>query len=322
VEALSGKLDHTATAAHLWHLATGEAIAAGQLRTALGAVRREVFARIPQLLAVTKGFAPIDAMRAGLATLSPSDSYAAHVVALGAVPVIAAATTRASQSLDPIPPNPANEPAEDFLRMLRGVQPSPEETRALDAYLVTVSDHGMNASTFAARVVASTRADMMSAVTGAYCALTGPLHGGAPGPVLDMLDAIGTSDRIKPWLEEALTAGDRLMGFGHRIYRTRDPRADVLKGVLESMRKNNPRLDFAREVERAALAALKERKSDRALDTNVEFFTALLLEALAIPRSAFTPIFAFGRMAGWTAHILEQWKRGRLIRPQSRYIGP
>jgi citrate synthase len=181
----------------------------------------------------------------------------------------------------------------------------------------------MNASTFTARVIASTRAGVVASVVGALCALKGPLHGGAPGPVLDMLDGIGAAENIGPWLQRALAEGDRLMGFGHRIYRVRDPRADVLKGVVARLRTGgDARLAFAEQVEREALAALAAHKPDRKLDTNVEFYTALLLEALGLPREAFTAVFAMGRVAGWTAHVYEQLKEGRLMRPQSVYVGP
>jgi citrate synthase len=219
-------------------------------------------------------------------------------------------------------PNPSLSHAADYLQMMSGHNaPSDKEAAAMDAYLVTAIDHGLNASTFAARVVASTHADLFASVTAAYCALTGPLHGGAPEPVLDMLDAIGTRERIGPWIDAELDRGDRLMGFGHRVYRVRDPRADVLKAALERFNSTNRRLAFALDVEAAARAALAKRKPGRPLDTNVEFYTALLLDALDIPRAAFTPTFAVARIAGWTAHIEEQLRRGRLLRPSSIYIG-
>jgi citrate synthase len=206
--------------------------------------------------------------------------------------------------------------------MMLGRKPDAREVAALDAYFVTVCDHGMNASTFTTRVVASTQADLFAAVTAGYCALTGPLHGGAPEPVLEMLDAIGTSARIKPWVDSALARGQRLMGFGHRIYRVRDPRADVLKGAIGRLAGGGTGLPFAAEVEAYIREALRREKPDRPLDTNVEFFTAILLDALKIPRQAFTPIFAVARAAGWTAHAREQQRGGRLIRPSSAYIGP
>jgi citrate synthase len=205
--------------------------------------------------------------------------------------------------------------------MLTGTPPSPEETAGLDAYLVTVADHGLNASTFAARVVASTGAGLGSSVLAAYSALKGPLHGGAPGPVLDMIDAVGSADRAKPVLRSMLDRGERLPGFGHRIYRVRDPRADALKTALDKLQRTD-RLTLALAVEAAALALLKARKPDRPLETNVEFFTALLLDALGFPRDAFTAVFAMGRTVGWIAHAREQATSGRLIRPKSLYVGP
>jgi citrate synthase len=205
--------------------------------------------------------------------------------------------------------------------MLRGEIASDAEASALNAYLVTVSDHAMNASTFAGRVIASTQADLFMAVTGAYCALTGPLHGGAPEPVLEMLDAIGARDKIAPWIDAAIARGDRLMGFGHRIYQVRDPRADVLKQAVATLGVTEADLGLAAEVEAYARAALAKAKPHRPLDTNVEFYTAILLDALRIPHQAFTPIFAAGRTIGWTAQAIEQQRTGRLLRPGSLYTG-
>ena len=219
-------------------------------------------------------------------------------------------------------PDPTLSHAADILRMLRGKPGTKAEADALDTYLVTVADHGLNASTFAARVVASTRAGLGSAVLAGISALKGPLHGGAPGPIIDMLDDIGAAENARPWIEAALARGDRLMGFGHRVYRVRDPRADALKGAIRRMGTRTGRLEFAEAVERAVLEILKAHKPDRSLDTNVEFYTALLLEALAFPPQAFTCVFAMGRTAGWIAHAREQLAGGRLIRPQSVYVGP
>jgi citrate synthase len=233
---------------------------------------------------------------------------------------------RAQAGEAPMRPDPSISHAADSLRMLRGKPATRAEVEALDTYLVTVSDHGLNASTFAARVIASTRAGLTSAVLGGISALKGPLHGGAPGPIIDMLDAIGRPENARAWIEESLDQGDRLMGFGHRVYRVRDPRADALKMAVRKLTEGSNtmpgRLAFAEAVEAAALAILKERKPDRSLQTNVEFYTALLLEALAYPPSAFTCVFATGRVGGWIAHAREQLVGGRLIRPQSRYIGP
>jgi citrate synthase len=210
--------------------------------------------------------------------------------------------------------------------MLRGDRSSAAECAALDQYLVTVVDHGFNASTFAARVVASTRAGLTSSTLAALSALKGPLHGGAPGPVLDMLDAIGSPKNAGAWLAGALARGERLMGFGHRIYRVRDPRADALRATLQTLsvfqRVPDARLELAEAVQEAALSLLRRAKPERSLETNVEFYTALLLEALEIPRAGFTCVFAIGRVGGWLAHAHEQIREGRLIRPESNYIGP
>lgn len=317
VEDLSQTATLETVACRLWDIADSQIRAPSDI----GRARTSAYALVPALLQSTKGMAPIDGLRVGFASLKSVTGLAPEIVAVGAAPVFAAALSRAAAGLAPIAPDGAALHAADTLRMLTGAAPTPEHVRALNAYLVTVCDHSMNASTFAARVTASTQAGMFASVTAAYCALTGPLHGGAPGPVLDQLDAIGNEANITPWLTRALDSGERLMGFGHRIYRVRDPRADALRAALLALDPKNARLAFAQKVEQAALAELKRRKQDRPLDTNVEFYTALLLEALNIPRALFTPMFAVGRVAGWTAHILEHARNGRLIRPDARYVG-
>ncbi|MEZ4215197.1 MAG: citrate/2-methylcitrate synthase [Myxococcota bacterium] len=211
-----------------------------------------------------------------------------------------------------------------MLRCAHGRAPSAASAAALDAYLVTVAEHGMNASTFAARVVASTGSDAVSAVVAALGALKGPLHGGAPGPVLDMLDAIGEPGAAEAWLRAELDAGRRIMGLGHRVYRVRDPRAAVLEraiAALEASEGGGRYLALARAVERVAVRVLRERYPARGLDANVEFYTAVLLDALGFPRDAFTAVFAAARVAGWLAHVDEERERGRLIRPDVRYVG-
>ena len=289
------------------------------LGPALGAARREVFAE----LADTAALPPYDAMRALTARLADGANLATALRLLAAPSVFTTAALRRRAGLAPVAPDANLSHATDTLRMLSGETPSPERAAALDAYLVTVSDHGLNASTFAARVIASTGAGLVSAALGGLSALKGPLHGGAPGPVIDMLDAIATPDNARPWLEAALARGDRLMGFGHRIYRVRDPRADALKAAtLKLGGAAGGRFALAEAVEAAALAVLKERKPSRPLDVNVEFYTALLLEAVGFPPDAFTCVFAMARMAGWIAHAREQALTGRLIRPKSRYLGP
>jgi citrate synthase len=293
---------------------------------ALGAARLAVFAEVAALDTGLLDRTPIEAMRALTARLADGDDLDVAFRLLAAPAVFTAAVVRAQAGEAPVRPDPALGHAVDILRMTRGRPATRAEAEALDAYLVTVSDHGLNASTFAARVIASTRAGLTSAVLGGISALKGPLHGGAPGPVIDMLDAIGEPSNARAWLEAALARGDRLMGFGHRVYRVRDPRADALKravGRLSDGSNIRPgRLAFAEAVESAALAILREKKPNRPLDTNVEFYTALLLEALGLPPSTFTCVFAMGRVAGWIAHAREQLAGGRLIRPQSRYVGP
>ncbi|MCB9563340.1 MAG: citrate synthase [Kofleriaceae bacterium] len=258
------------------------------------------------------------------------DLAADAVAVTGAVAVAAAAWLRRRAGAAPLAPDPMAGHAADYLRLATGAADA-ARARALDAYLVTVADHGMNASTFAARVVASTGSDVVSAVVAAIGALKGPLHGGAPGPVLDMLDAIGDPARADAWLRDELAAGRRIMGMGHRVYRVRDPRAAVLERALAALEAAvvtggaapaTARLALARAVERAATALLRARRPDRPLCANVEFYTAVLLDAVGLPRQAFTPTFAVGRVAGWTAHVAEQVRTGRLIRPASRYVGP
>jgi citrate synthase len=204
---------------------------------------------------------------------------------------------------------------------LSGDVPSEQHTKALDTYLILTADHGLNASTFTARVIASTLSDMDSAVVGAIGALKGPLHGGAPALVLDMLKEIGTPENAEAWLTNALDHGVRLMGFGHRVYKTEDPRAKVLRKLAES----TSEIDFfklATRVEDLALKMLHERKPQNRLYTNVEFYSAAVMHGVGLPDDLFTPTFAISRVSGWTAHVLEQLKDNRLIRPSSNYVGP
>jgi len=296
------------------------------LAPALAAARAEVFAEVSALDTGLLDRTPIEGMRALTSRLADGDSLQVALRLTAAPAVFTAAMVRAQAGEAPVRPDLALGHAADALRMLRGRPASPAEVEALDTYLVTVSDHGLNASTFTARVIASTQAGLTSAVLGGISALKGPLHGGAPGPVIEMLDGIGRPQNARAWIEAALARGDRLMGFGHRVYRVRDPRADALKAAVRKLTEGSNtmpgRLAFAEAVEAAALAILKERKPDRSLQTNVEFYTALLLEALAYPPSAFTCVFATGRVAGWVAHAREQVAGGRLIRPASRYVGP
>lgn len=296
------------------------------VRERLGQGRQLAYEQVSPTFAMVGDKAPIDALRFGFAALHHSPRVSDGFLAAGAIPVVLASHARTHAGHPPLEPDPSLGHVADFMRMYRGSTAETSEIRALEGYLVTVAEHGMNASTFTARVVASTRAGALWAILAALGALVGPLHGGAPGPVLDMLEAIGSPDRAKTWIEAEVAANRRIMGFGHRIYRQRDPRADVLKRLVHEWRSTNrgqpSRLALAEVVEREALAALKRHKPDRPLDTNVEFFTALLLDSVGFGRDLFTPLFAMGRVLGWYAHVLEQEKSGRLIRPQSTYVGP
>jgi citrate synthase len=307
---LAGKSSFEGVTARLWNGAIGGSHSEANVRASLGAARQRAFARLADLLPATRGLSIVDEFRAAIAGLRGESGLDHEATIVGAFPVIAGALVQQAKGNDPVAPDPNTSQAADALRMLLGRKPDPREVAALDAYFVTVCDHGMNASTFTTRVVASTQADLFAAVTAGYCALTGPLHGGAPEPVLEMLDAIGTRERIQPWVDAALGRGERLMGFGHRIYRVRDPRADVLKAAIERLAADGADLPFASEVEAYIRGALRRKNPDRPLETNVEFFTAILLDALAIPRQAFTPIFAVARAAGWTAHAREQQRTG------------
>ena len=324
VEELAGHVSYEA-AAHLLLDGFFDDLPA-DLAPALGAARDAVFDEVAALDDGLLSLSVIEATRALTARLADGDDLGTALRLIAAPAVFTAAVVRRQAGAPALAPDPALSHAADILRMLRGT-PAPEaEVKAFETYLVTVIDHGLNASTFTARVIASTHAGLASAFLGGLSALKGPLHGGAPGPVIEMLDAIGTPGRARAWIEGALDRGDRLMGFGHRVYKVRDPRADALKRAVRLLGERSNvlpgRLAFAEAVEEAALAILKDRKPNRSLQTNVEFYTALLLEALAFPPSAFTCVFAIGRSAGWIAHAREQVAGGRLIRPQSRYVGP
>lgn len=257
---------------------------------------------------------PMAQLRARVA--SSSAQGLALVAELGVAFTHCAAAQRGAV---PLAPDPRAEHAHDLLRCALGEPPSPAQAQAFSRYLATVMDHGLNASTFTARVVASTGSDDCSAVVAAIGALKGPLHGGAPGPVLDMLDAVAEQD-IPAWLQAELDAGRRIMGMGHRVYRVRDPRAQALEDAMVGL--DSPRLRLARTLEAHALVILASRHPDRKLAANVEFYTALLLESVGLHRSLFTPAFACGRVVGWLAHVREQRATGTILRPASRYIGP
>jgi citrate synthase len=270
----------------------------------------------------------MDALLLAASTLSldlaKSDLPHQAVAVLARFPVMVATYARLLNSQNILSPREDLGQAANYLYMLFGEVPRPEEVRGLETYLNTVVDHGLNASTFTARVIISTGSDLVSAVVGAIGALKGPLHGGAPGPALDMVFEIGEANRAETIMRGKLERRERLMGFGHRIYRTRDPRAEVLSAAAEKMFRQSGDMalyTLAQEVENVAVRLLAERYPDRNLKTNVEFYTALLLHGLRISTDLFTPTFAISRVAGWIAHILEQRQQSRIIRPESEYIG-
>jgi citrate synthase len=266
---------------------------------------------------------PMDALRIAAGTISMSSHEAEAIVAR--VPTIVATFWRLRRGAEPIAPRRDLGHAANYLYMLSGEVPDPERVRALETYLNTVVDHGLSASTFTARVIVSTGSDLVSAVVGALGAFKGPLHGGAPGPALDLVFEIGEASRAEEILRRKIEAGEKLMGFGHRVYKVRDPRADVLAAAAERMytRAGDMSLyTLARAVEATAIRLLEEYKPGRRLQTNVEFDTALLLHGLGLDAAFFTPTFAVSRVSGWIAHAFEQRGANRIIRPQSEYVGP
>ena len=290
------------------------------LRLRLGRARECTHAKMGTWLAALERGTAMAGLRAALACLDVTGtSVDAATTTTAALGVLLAAWRRREEGLALLEPDPDASHAADVWRLMTGTTHEPRAT-ALETYLCTVMEHGVNASTFAARTVASTDADLASAVIAGMCALEGRLHGGAPGPVLDMLDAIGSELRAPEWLAGELDAKRRIMGMGHRVYRARDPRAAVLEAACRELT-TSPRIELARSVEREAERMLAKRHPDRRLRANVEFFTAVLLESIGIPRTMFTATFAAGRVAGWCAHIEEQRRTGRLIRPRARYIG-
>ncbi|QCC49814.1 citrate synthase/methylcitrate synthase [Halapricum salinum] len=270
----------------------------------------------------------MDALRMGAAAANlghedgEPDEDAKRVIA--AFPTIVAAYWRYRQGNEPVAPDPDLGHAANYLYMLTGERPAEAAVRGLETYLNTVVDHGLNASTFTARVVVSTESDVVSAATAAVGTLKGPLHGGAPGPVLDMLQAVHDSGDPEGFVREKLDAGERLMGFGHRVYRVRDPRAAVLSAAAEQFYADGGDSDFFEtvvEFEDVAVDLLDEHKPGRRLETNVEFYTAALLHGVGVPRDLFTATFGVARVGGWMAHCLEQLEDNRLIRPESKYVG-
>ncbi|MGW5065951.1 citrate synthase [Streptomyces cyaneofuscatus] len=264
------------------------------------------------LLGASRGYRPVY-------DLDAESRRADALAACAAVPTILTALHRLGEGLEPVEPREDLPYAANYLYMLTGTEPEPDRVRAVEQYLISTVDHGFNASTFTARVVASTGADLAACLVAALGALSGPLHGGAPSRALDTLDAIGTPDRIDGWIREQVLSGRRIMGFGHPVYRTEDPRSRMLKSIAQGF--GGPLVDFAVEVERQVEAILAELKPGRELHTNVEFYAGVVMELCGLPRAMFTPTFAAARVIGWSANILEQAEDSKIIRPAARYIG-
>ncbi|GGW50743.1 citrate synthase/methylcitrate synthase [Streptomyces xantholiticus] len=251
--------------------------------------------------------------------LAPERRRADALAACAAVPTLLTALYRIGRGLEPVEPRDDLPYAANYLYMLTGCEPDPVRARAVEQYLISTVDHGFNASTFTARVITSTGADVAGCLVGAVGALSGPLHGGAPSRALDTLDAIGTPDRIDAWIRERVLAGERIMGFGHPVYRTQDPRSRMLRQIAETF--GGPLVRFALEVESRVEAILAELKPGRELHTNVEFYAGVVMELCGLPREMFTPTFCAARVVGWSANILEQAEDSKIIRPAARYVG-
>ncbi|GAA3496763.1 citrate synthase/methylcitrate synthase [Streptomyces prasinosporus] len=323
----------------VWHLLVhgdlpdaerGAAFAAetAALRRLPGRVR----AALPAVAAAGGRSGPLAGMRTALSLLGAAKGFRPvydidadrrrrdAIEATAAVPTLLTALHRLGRGLEPVEPREDLSYAANYLYMLTGSEPDADRVRAIEQYLISTVDHGFNASTFTARVIASTGADVAACLAGAVAALSGPLHGGAPSRALDTLDAIGTPERIDGWVREHVLAGERMMGFGHAVYRTEDPRSRMLREVAQ--RFGGPRVDFAVEVERRVEAILAELKPGRELRTNVEFYAGVVMELCGLPREMFTPTFAAARVVGWSANILEQAEDSKIIRPVARYVGP
>ncbi len=323
----------------VWHLMFRGALPDAAQRAAFAAetaaLRRlpaDVADALPAIARSCAPSGPLAGLRTALSLLGASaglrplyDTGAARreadaLAACAAVPTLLTALHRLGRGLAPVEPRDDLSYAANYLYMLDGREPEPRRARAIERYLISTVDHGFNASTFTARVIASTGADLVACLGGAVGALSGPLHGGAPSRALDTLDAIGTPDRIDPWIRERVLAGDRIMGFGHPVYRTEDPRSRMLRTIAQDF--GGPLVDLAVEVEEEVEAILAELKPGRELHTNVEFYAGVVMELCGLPREMFTPTFCAARVIGWSANILEQAEDSKIIRPAARYVGP
>ncbi len=292
----------------------------------------EQVAKLLPEIASVEPFAPLEALRTAVSLTAsviglkpvldiPAEELRSQAIRVSAlVPVILMGLYRAHQGLEPVPADPELGYAASYLQLLTGEPPNEAHARAVEKYLILTMDHGFNASTFTARVITSTGADLGSALVGAIGALSGPLHGGAPSRALQTLDEIGERSRAYDYLHQKVESGERLMGFGHRIYKTDDPRSVLLREV--ALETGGEQARFAEYVEQTALEVLHELKPGRRLYTNVEFYAGVVMNSAGIPREMFTPTFASSRTVGWTAAICEQASHNRLIRPLAAYVGP
>ncbi|WP_263165093.1 citrate synthase [Streptomyces sp. SCSIO ZS0520] len=333
------ELARTRSFEDVWHLMVHGELPDAARRAAFtrrtAALRRlpeEVRAALPALAAASARSGPLAGLRTALSLYGAAQGFRPvydtdaearredTLAACAVTPTLLTALHRLGRGLEPVDPREDLPYAANYLYMLTGSEPDPERARAVETYLISTIDHGFNASTFTARVIASTGADVAACLAGAVGALSGPLHGGAPSRALDTLDAIGSPDRIDPWIRARVLAGERIMGFGHPVYRTEDPRSRLLRTLAEGF--GGPLVEFATEVERRVEALLAELKPGRELHTNVEFYAGVVMELCGLPREMFTPTFAAARVVGWSANILEQAEDSKIIRPAARYVGP
>jgi citrate synthase len=335
VSELSGTVDFEEVCYLLWHGRLPSQSEYDELRAEMSAARELPEAVISALRELAPKASGMHILRMGASMLSIGDdtvdeldldAWRKRAARLQAqMPAIVAHTYRLKNGQDIVQPKPEHSLAQGFLYMLEGVEPHPGRVAGLNAYMVAVSEHGFNASTFTGRVVISTDSDMVSALTAAVGALKGPKHGGVPGPVLKMLQEIGSADKADAWIRNEMNSGRRIMGFGHRVYKVRDPRAALLSSAAERMSEetgDRELLDLCKIVEDTTVKVLAELKPGRDLYANVELYAAMILHAVNIPSELFTPVFGIGRTSGWTAHMIEQLENNRLIRPSAIYTGP
>jgi citrate synthase len=329
IHELAGKASFEEVAYLLWMGHLPDRAELDEFEHKLGENRTLPAGVIETLRELPKNALPLDALRTGVSmlgalepdafTFEPDLDQAISVSAR--VPAILAAFSRLREGKEPVQGRADLNTAQNYLYQLHGEVPQEKHWKPLENYLILLADHGLNASTFTARVIASTTSDLVSAITGAIGALKGPLHGGAPSLVLDMLNEIGTAENAEAWITNALDSGQRIMGLGHRVYRAEDPRAEILRGMAETA--STPEFfALSKTTEEVALRLIHERKPDRKIYTNVEFYSAAVLSAVGLPGDMFTPTFAVSRSVGWTAHVLEQANNNRLIRPASEFVGP